>query len=460
MQLLQVLQPKGDLIEQSGSKAELVTMARAKGWSGDPERFALPLFNEATQEIVQVLGKKAIAYWLAACADEKEAASAVDEALKAALGDKKFGGVPEARAIVDDEPTNEGEASGMKKLSETEQKIKAKQQGAEKAEKSPATEFGSVVAKMVQAMLDDAENKKSQLDMDVEQEIEKQPSRKIEISSAPALPPVSIEGTHPIFEKVLRLVNAGVNVLLIGETGVGKTHLAEAIAKALSLEYSAIHCTAGASESHLMGWLLPTGEGGRFEYKPAPFVKLYEQGNSLFLFDEMDAADPNFLLSANGALANGHVHVPMNLDKPTIKRGDNQKIMATANTFGNGADLIYAGRNQLDGATLDRWYMVRITYQEALEAEIMGIKPPKFTPWRPTELMDETTVKSDNEILHKWLVNLRKKSTDNKLRRIVSTRSFQKAVSARSVGIPIDEIKADLLQGWTQDELRKVGELK
>ena len=43
-----------------------------------------------------------------------------------------------------------------------------------------------------------------------------------------------------------------------------------------------------------------------------------------------------------------------------------------------------------------------------------------------------------------------------KLRRFVSTRTFQKAAAARMAGVPLKEVKADIFAGWTRDELAKV----
>ena len=43
-----------------------------------------------------------------------------------------------------------------------------------------------------------------------------------------------------------------------------------------------------------------------------------------------------------------------------------------------------------------------------------------------------------------------------RLRRVVSTRTLQKAVAARQAGVPSEEVKRDLLAGWSRDELAKV----
>lgn len=254
----------------------------------------------------------------------------------------------------------------------------------------------------------------------------------------PETKPVKLaEYTHPIFERVLRLTNQSANILLVGPAGCGKTHIGEQLARILKLDFGAIHGTAGASESALTGWLLP-GKGGSFEYTPAPFVQLFEDGDSLFLFDEMDAFDPNMLLIVNGALANGHLHIAHRRGKPLVKKGKNVHILATANTYGTGANPMYAGRSSLDNATLDRFIVITVDYDEALERKL-GLEAGL------TEL-------EMNEI---W--QLRKRVREAQLRRVISTRAFQKAGVMKAANDPWRVVMSTLTEGWTRDERTKVG---
>ena len=247
---------------------------------------------------------------------------------------------------------------------------------------------------------------------------------------------------HPIFERVLRLsVEASrrkkLGVLLVGPAGCGKTHLCEQVAKALGDEYAAIHGSAGASESALTGWLLPS-DGGKFEYVPAPFVSGYERGNTTFCLDEIDAFDANMLLVANGAIANGHMHIAHRRDNPVVTRGDGFKIIATANTFGTGANPMYSGRNALDAATLDRFIVIEIDYDTELEREI-GLA---------NGLTEEQCVAI-------W--SLRDRVRANNLRRSVSTRAFEKVAIMLAAGDTFDAAMATLVVGWTNDEKSKAG---
>lgn len=245
------------------------------------------------------------------------------------------------------------------------------------------------------------------------------------------------ERTNPVFDRVLKLVACGENVLIVGPAGCGKTHLCEQIAKALGRRFGMLSGSAGASESQIMGWLLPS-DGGKFAYQPSEFIELYEGGNSIFLFDEYDAFDGNMLLCANSALANGHITVPQRIGNQRVTRGENVGIIATANTFGTGADPIYSGRNQLDGATLDRFIVVEMTYDSALESDMAkagGLQPSQI------------------ERFH----GLRSKVEKAGLLRVISTRALRKIISNMRCGMEFSAALNDLTVGWSADEKQRVG---
>ena len=245
------------------------------------------------------------------------------------------------------------------------------------------------------------------------------------------------ERTNPVFERVLGLVSQGENVLIVGPSGCGKTHLCEQIAKALNRRFGMLSGSAGASESQIMGWLLPS-DGGRFEYQPSEFIDLYEGGNSIFLFDEYDAFDGNMLLCANSALANGHITVPQRIGNQRVKRGENVGIIATANTYGTGADPIYSGRNQLDGATLDRFIVIEMTYDTGLEKDMA----------KAGGLTD-----SQLERFH----GLRSRVETAGLLRVISTRALKKVISNMRCGMDFGPALQDLTTGWSADEKQRGG---
>lgn len=247
--------------------------------------------------------------------------------------------------------------------------------------------------------------------------------------------PKKIEGlTHARFERVYKLASLRQNILLVGPAGCGKTQLAEQVASALELPFAFLSCSAGMSESQLQGWLLPVGTDGAFSYVPAGFVNAYENGG-VFLLDEIDAADENLLLVINAALANGNFAIAQRYNNPVAKRHADFVMIAAANTFGHGADRVYAGRNQLDGATLDR-FRTGLTTMD-YDANVEG------------QLVDPAVLR--------WGANIRARINANKLRRVMSTRVLLGYTHQKLAGFSMAEWEDSYFADWSRDELSKVG---
>lgn len=174
------------------------------------------------------------------------------------------------------------------------------------------------------------------------------------------LPPVKVDLAHKALPDILTSVLNGGSPFLVGPAGSGKTTLAEQIAKVLKRKfYMAARVT---SEYKLVGFIDAQGRCVRTQFREA-----YEHGG-VFLFDEVDASDPDALTAFNAALANGLGDFP---DGMVMKHKDFIAI-AAGNTFGRGADRQYVGRNQLDAATLDRFQTFEVDYDEELELALGG----------------------------------------------------------------------------------------
>jgi cobaltochelatase CobS len=255
----------------------------------------------------------------------------------------------------------------------------------------------------------------------------------VKVADRPAI--TMEERVHEKFAEILDLAAQRMEVLMIGPAGCGKSHLADQIAKALGLRFGSISCSAGMSEGQITGRLIPTGDGGRFEYQRSQFVEFYEEGGA-FLLDEIDAADANVLLVINQALANGHLPVPNRVTNPQAQRHPDFVLLAAANTFGNSANRMYVGRNQLDESTLDRFRIGQVVmdYDRELEKSLLG----------------------DRDLLNR-LWNIRARAADCQLRRVVSTRFIAKAATMNAAGWTSEKVIGQLVCGWTQDERSKVG---
>lgn len=153
-------------------------------------------------------------------------------------------------------------------------------------------------------------------------------------------------------------------IMLTGPAGMGKSYWCRELAQRLELEFGSIPMTEGATPSWLLGAQRLNGFG------ESRFLQIWRDGG-VFLFDEMDAADPNMLLVVNDALANGVLHNPVNGE--SYQRHPDTILIAATNTLGTGADAEYTGRNQLDFSTLDRWRMGRafVGYSTAVEESVM-----------------------------------------------------------------------------------------
>lgn len=237
---------------------------------------------------------------------------------------------------------------------------------------------------------------------------------------------------RPEFQDILTSAMVGLNILLVGPAGCGKTHLAHQVAEALGRQFASISCTAGMSESALTGWMLP-GDGGSFEYVPSDFVTMYEQGG-VFLFDEVDAADPNTLLFINQALANGSFYLPQRKGRSLVKRHTDFVCIAAANTFGTGANMVYAGRERLDESTLDRFRAGTVLLDYDTKFERSSVDP---------------------EVLA-WGWAVRKRINETRLSRVLSTRFLLDATKLVKAGRTLEQIKATYFVGWKADERAKV----
>ena len=169
---------------------------------------------------------------------------------------------------------------------------------------------------------------------------------------------VELQGVlHSKFDTVLKFVQANEPVFLTGPAGSGKNVLCQQIAKTLGLNF--YFSNAVTQEYKITGF---TDANGTFH--ESQFYKAFKNGG-VFMLDEMDASIPEVLIILNAAIANRYFDFPAPIGY--TEAHENFRVIAAGNTFGNGADYDYVGRNQLDAASLDRFAMVRIDYDERIE---------------------------------------------------------------------------------------------
>lgn len=236
---------------------------------------------------------------------------------------------------------------------------------------------------------------------------------------------------HFKFPTILKMVSAGVLPMLVGPAASGKTTIAEQIASALDLPFYAQSVGSQTTMSHLMGFL-----DGHGVYRDTAFRKAYE-GGGIFLLDEMDAGNANVLVSLNAALAGNWCSFPDGM----VKRHQDFVCIAAANTFGQGANRVYMGRNQLDAATLDRFAIIEFPVDEDLEGSIVSVFA-HGKRWHNAVKRVRTHANA-----HTWHV-------------VISPRATIKGARLLDVGLSLNEvIEMTLFNGATTDQRNTIVDL-
>jgi cobaltochelatase CobS len=172
------------------------------------------------------------------------------------------------------------------------------------------------------------------------------------------LEPKPVDGaTHASMPKVLQALSVGEHVMMVGPAGTGKSTIAAQCAEALDLEYGSISLSPQTPATALLGYRDANGN-----YQRVIFRDRYEYGGVMHL-DEIDNGHPSILATTNAALANGHMAFPDGM----VARHPRFLCVASANTFGRGPDRQYVGRSPIDAATLDRFTVETVGYDNALE---------------------------------------------------------------------------------------------
>ena len=206
---------------------------------------------------------------------------------------------------------------------------------------------------------------------------------------------------------------AGVNVMLVGSAGTGKTHAVKLAAELLGLGFK----FTGAIDSpyKLTGFTDAQGRVVR-----TPFRDAVENGE-VFLQDEADGCLPGALLPINAVASNGICDFP----DAIVKAHENFRLVMACNTFGRGSDRLYVGRNAQDAAVLDRYCVISWDVDPALEAGLVGLPRPANAP-APIHIVPIHDAAQQQKLAALWLErvqSVRGKIERHKVRHVVSPRA-------------------------------------
>lgn len=116
---------------------------------------------------------------------------------------------------------------------------------------------------------------------------------------------------HGIWDKTIAddSMRYNENMLLMGDTGAGKTLFGEAYASALTLPYYSLPCDVSIDPSALFGRMQPTDVPGKFEWQDGPVTQIVRNGGVLNV-SEVNFMPPKIAASLY-PLLDGRRYIPL-----------------------------------------------------------------------------------------------------------------------------------------------------
>lgn len=196
----------------------------------------------------------------------------------------------------------------------------------------------------------------------------------------------AVKGKDQVIEKVLAAMLAGGHILLEDIPGVGKTTLAMAIAKSMSLSYKRVQFTPDVLPSDIVGFSMYNQDSKTFEYQQGAVCC------NLFLADEINRTSPKTQSALLEVMEEGNVTV----DGVTRPLPDPFVVIATENPLGS------SGTQMLPESQLDRFMVCLSMGYPEHEAAVNILKDNAHKPISTLQ----------NVITIEKFVELRKKTND------------------------------------------------
>ena len=196
----------------------------------------------------------------------------------------------------------------------------------------------------------------------------------------------AVRGKEAVINKVLATMLAGGHVLLEDIPGVGKTTLAMAIARSMSLSYKRVQFTPDVLPSDIVGFSMYNQNTQTFEYQQGAVCC------NLFLADEINRTSPKTQSALLEVMEEGTVTV----DGVTRALPEPFMVIATENPLGS------SGTQMLPESQLDR-FMVCLSMGYPEHGDAVDIL--KNNAKKPLSLVE-------NAITLEELMALRKKTND------------------------------------------------
>jgi len=166
----------------------------------------------------------------------------------------------------------------------------------------------------------------------------------------------AIIGKDTVVCKTLMAIIAGGHILLEDNPGVGKTTMALAFSRAMSMSFSRVQFTPETMPSDVIGYSIVNQDTGRLEYRPGALLC------NLFLADEINRTSAKTQSALLEAMEEGQVTV----DGVSRQLPRPYTVIATQNPLGT------AGTQPLPESQLDR-FMLRLSIGYPSAEQEVGI---------------------------------------------------------------------------------------
>lgn len=247
---------------------------------------------------------------------------------------------------------------------ETRTELDTKEKGTEMAESSVFKIFAREIEQYLSTKPDMEEVRAEMTEM-VEDFKKNQPPQRVVLVQGD-LPEVDVSNQHPMLPTIVQMMHSRDEngyrntVMMKGEPASGKTYLAKKVAEILGLDFTMIQISKQTTNSQILGYMDANGN-----YVESEFYKAYKHGK-LYLIDEMDNGGANTIAIFNAGIDGDRMAFPCGM----VMRHKDFACIATANTWGRGANAEFMGRAPLCKASLSRFIRVELPVDEAFELKI------------------------------------------------------------------------------------------
>lgn len=270
----------------------------------------------------------------------------------------------------------------------------------------------------------------------IEERVKDMPAHRFEVKTPSGLIKPVKGLMHQQAVQFATWINADVPLWVWGSAGSGKSTLFYQLADMLDYtDETARLVSVGptTTASTLIGFCT----AGTGDYKEGLLYQPFKEGWLVGL-DEPACGDPSILAQLNAMIANERYTFP---NGETVKRHDRFRVVCFDNTKGTGATAGYTARARLDAATLDRFAIIEMEYDEALEFAICTGQQPEA----PSEQWQGGEAGDHSELCAKWVHWVQAVRAYVGQSVLISPRASLLGVRAIRAGVPIEEVKEALV---------------